>query len=83
MIAFWPWDRHSSAPCRFQFWRAREILGSDRSGSRAVAVINERFAKVNFDKNPLGQHVTLWKGKQAAHATWRLLAYPRMRDTAY
>jgi macrolide transport system ATP-binding/permease protein len=45
----------------------REILKSDRPGSPAVVVINERFAKANFgDRNPLGQHLTLWKEKQAA-----------------
>jgi macrolide transport system ATP-binding/permease protein len=45
----------------------REILESDRPGSPAVAVINERFAKVNFgDRNPLGQHLTLWRGMQQA-----------------
>jgi macrolide transport system ATP-binding/permease protein len=32
-----------------------------------VAVINERFAKANFGgRNPLGQHLMLWKGNQAA-----------------
>jgi macrolide transport system ATP-binding/permease protein len=45
----------------------REIVENDRPGSPAVAVINERFAKVNFTgKNPLGQHLTLWNRKQAA-----------------
>jgi len=45
----------------------REILESDRPGSPAVVVINERFAKANFGgRNPLGQHLTLWKGKEAA-----------------
>jgi len=45
----------------------REIQESDRRGSPAVAVINERFAKANFGgRNPLGQHLTLWKGKEAA-----------------
>jgi macrolide transport system ATP-binding/permease protein len=45
----------------------REILEIDRPGSPAVVVINERFAKANFgSRNPLGQHLTLWKEKQAA-----------------
>jgi hypothetical protein len=44
----------------------REILESDRPGSPAVAVINERFAKVNFGgRNPVGQHLTLWEEKKA------------------
>jgi macrolide transport system ATP-binding/permease protein len=44
----------------------REIGESDGPGSPAVAVINEGFAKANFGRrNPLGQHLTLWKGKQA------------------
>jgi predicted permease len=45
----------------------REILESDWRGSPAVAVINEQFAKANFGgRNPLGQHLTLWKGKKEA-----------------
>jgi predicted permease len=40
----------------------RDIEERDHSGSPAVAVINEKFAKANFgDRNPLGQHVTLWE----------------------
>ncbi len=32
-------------------------------------MINEVFAKANFgDRNPLGQHLTLWKGKKQAAA---------------
>ncbi len=38
----------------------RDFEESDRPGSRAVAVINEVFAKANFgDRNPLGQSLTL------------------------
>ncbi len=45
----------------------REILESDRPGSPAVAVIDEQFAKTYFaGRNPLGQHLTLWKRRQAA-----------------
>jgi macrolide transport system ATP-binding/permease protein len=45
----------------------REIRESDRPGSPAVAVVNGRFAKAYFGgRNLLGQHLTLWKGKQAA-----------------
>ena len=38
----------------------REIDERDRSGSPAVAVVNEAFAKRSFgDRSPVGQHVTL------------------------
>jgi predicted permease len=41
----------------------RDIEERDRSGSPAVAVINEAFAKASFgDRNPLGQHLTLGRG---------------------
>ena len=34
----------------------------DRAGSPAVTVVNEAFVKANFDgRNPLGQHLVLWK----------------------
>ncbi|MGH9161459.1 MAG: ABC transporter permease, partial [Vicinamibacteraceae bacterium] len=39
----------------------RDFEDNDRSGSPAVAVINEAFAKANFsDRSPLGQHLILW-----------------------
>jgi predicted permease len=45
----------------------RDFEESDQPGSQAVAVINELFVKANFgDKNPLGQHLTLWKGDRPA-----------------
>jgi macrolide transport system ATP-binding/permease protein len=38
----------------------RDFEDSDRTGSQAVAVINEVFARANFgDRNPLGQHLIL------------------------
>jgi predicted permease len=40
----------------------RDFEERDRLGSQSVAVINEVFAKANFgERNPLGQHVTLWE----------------------
>src|SRR4029453_2285581 len=40
----------------------RDFEARDRSGSPAVAVINEVFATRTFgDRNPLGQHLTLWE----------------------
>ncbi|MGO9260523.1 MAG: ADOP family duplicated permease [Bryobacteraceae bacterium] len=43
----------------------RDIEERDRPGSPQVAVINERFAKLNFDgQNPIGQHLILWKGRK-------------------
>ena len=40
----------------------RDIQERDRSDSQPVAVINERFAKINFGgRNPLGRHLILWK----------------------
>jgi macrolide transport system ATP-binding/permease protein len=44
----------------------RDFQQSDRSGSPAVAIINQAFAKANFgDRNPLGQHLILQEaGKQ-------------------
>jgi predicted permease len=40
----------------------RDFDERDRSGSPAVAVINEVFATRTFgDRNPLGQHLTLWE----------------------
>ena len=45
----------------------RDIQERDRSGSQPVAVINERFAKINFGgQNPLGRHLILWKDKRPA-----------------
>ncbi len=45
----------------------RDFEESDRPGSPAVAVINQMFAKANFDqRNPLGQHLTLWKDGRPA-----------------
>jgi len=45
----------------------RDFEDSDQPSSQAVAVINERFAKANFgDRNPLGQHLTLWDGDRPA-----------------
>ena len=45
----------------------RDFEESDQPGSQAVAVINELFARANFgDKDPLGQHLTLWKDGQPA-----------------
>lgn len=40
----------------------RDIEERDRSGSPAVAVVNEAFVKANFGgRNPLGQHLIMWK----------------------
>ena len=40
----------------------RDIEERDHSGSQPVAVINDRFAKINFGgANPLGRHLILWK----------------------
>jgi predicted permease len=45
----------------------RDIQERDRSGSQPVAVINERFAKINFGRqNPLGRHLILWKDERPA-----------------
>jgi predicted permease len=45
----------------------RGIEERDRPGSPEVAVVSERFAKVNFgDRNPLGQRLIIEKGKTAA-----------------
>ncbi len=40
----------------------RDIEARDHSGSPMVALINERFARINFPgQNPIGRHVMLWK----------------------
>jgi predicted permease len=40
----------------------RDIEARDHSGSQLVALINERFARINFPgQNPIGRHVMLWK----------------------
>jgi macrolide transport system ATP-binding/permease protein len=45
----------------------RGITERDRPGAREVAVVSERFAKVNFgDRNPLGQRVIIEKRQTAA-----------------
>jgi predicted permease len=45
----------------------RDFDESDQPGSQAVAVINEVFAKATFgNRNPLGQHLTLWKDDRPA-----------------
>ena len=45
----------------------REIRDSDRPDSPAVAVVSEQFAKAYFGgRNPLGQHLTVWKDKRPA-----------------
>jgi macrolide transport system ATP-binding/permease protein len=39
----------------------RDIDEHDRTRSQPVAVVNERFAKINFHgENPLGRHLLLW-----------------------
>ena len=46
----------------------RDFEESDRPGSRAVAVINQVFAKTNFgDRNPLGQHLILREAGEGRH----------------
>jgi macrolide transport system ATP-binding/permease protein len=41
----------------------RDLDEHDRPGSQPVALVNEEFARINFPgRNPLGQHVLLWKG---------------------
>jgi macrolide transport system ATP-binding/permease protein len=43
----------------------REIDERDRPGSQPVAVISERFAKMNFgEENPIGRHVLLYAGRR-------------------
>ncbi len=45
----------------------RDFEERDRPGSPAVAVINKAFAQANFgDRNPLGQHLTLWEDDRPA-----------------
>jgi macrolide transport system ATP-binding/permease protein len=40
----------------------RDIEARDHAGSQLVAVINERFARINFPgQNPVGHHLILWK----------------------
>lgn len=40
----------------------RDLEERDRTGSAAVAVVNEAFVKANFaGRNPLGQHLIMWK----------------------
>jgi macrolide transport system ATP-binding/permease protein len=40
----------------------RDFDERDRPGSKLVAVINEEFARINFEnENPLGRHLVLWK----------------------
>jgi predicted permease len=48
----------------------RDFEQSDRSGSPAVAIINQVFAKANFgNRNPLGQHLILQEaGKEGSVA---------------
>jgi macrolide transport system ATP-binding/permease protein len=47
----------------------RDIDEHDRTTSQPVAVVNERFAKINFPgANPLGRHIILWKGINGAIA---------------
>jgi predicted permease len=42
--------------------QGRDVDQRDRPGSKAVAVINEEFARINFGtENPLGRHLILWK----------------------
>ena len=43
----------------------RDIEERDHLGSPPVAVINERFAKVNFPgQNPIGRHIDLWRSSE-------------------
>jgi predicted permease len=43
----------------------RDIQARDHSGTQRVAVINERFARMNFaGQNPLGRHLILWKDRE-------------------
>jgi macrolide transport system ATP-binding/permease protein len=56
------------ATMRIPVLAGRDIEESDRAGTQAVAVINERFAKVNFgDRNPLGEHVLLGDREQGKY----------------
>jgi macrolide transport system ATP-binding/permease protein len=40
----------------------RDFGDADRSGSQAVAIVNEEFARVAFPgENPIGRHLYMWK----------------------
>ncbi len=61
----------------------RDFRDSDRTGSPAVAVINQVFAKANFgDRNPIGQHLILWKG-EGEHPAREMAIVGVSRDARY
>jgi hypothetical protein len=64
----------------------RDIEERDRPGSPAVAIVNERFAKLNFaGRNPIGQRLIIGRGRgngETVHATWRSLVLRRTRIMA-
>jgi len=60
----------------------RGIDGRDQSGSQAVAVVNESFAKDNFGStNPLGQHVAIEEPKPLTSRDLEIVGVSK--DTRY
>ena len=47
----------------------RDFTGADRTGSPAVALVNEDFARREWpDESPIGQRINLWRGEEAEAA---------------
>lgn len=60
----------------------RDIEERDRPGSRAVAVINERFARVNFgNRNPIGEHVWIGRVEEGKYRDMEIVGV--VRNTHY
>jgi predicted permease len=56
----------------------RDIEERDRGGAPAVAVVNERFARVNFaDRNPLGQHLSIGDDEQGKSREMEIVGVAR------
>lgn len=62
----------------------RDIEARDHSGSQMVALINERFARINFPgQNPIGRHVILWKDDEEKNRERDMEIVGVSRDARY
>ena len=69
---------------QIQLVAGRGIEERDRPGSQPVAVVNEEFARRNFPgRNPVGQHLMLWKEDEEKNLARDMEIVGVVRNAAY